>query len=317
MRMPRSLGLFFIIFLLIGVVNAGVVNFNIKPENPVRGDVVTIYGTAGPNEEVRIDISFEKTVPVRNGEYVFSINGVEIPEGKNRFTVTAYGCDDLKVSVKIFFNLIWVTLSSEASNGVATVSKSNVPSGTYDVVIHGKSSRSSVKLKITATGYIKADESGKFSYSYDTSSIPPGKFVVSAGGTTKVITLAESGIAESGSSLGSPSSSGGSLGSSAISTPTPTSTPSETPTLTPALTPTPTYTETPITTPAVTALNQSLTPEQTPVPTRAQVQPTAAGNLTQVNNSKNRSLSVRIPGFELMVAIMSLASVLVYKRLKQ
>lgn len=101
-------------------------------------------------------------------------------------------------------------------------------------MIHGKSSQSVVRLKITATGYIKADEGGKFSYSYKISSIPPGEFVVSVGGITKVVALAES----SASSTPSSSSGGASSVYSVVSTSTPTSTPQATPTAT--LTPAPT-----------------------------------------------------------------------------
>ena len=213
MRLLTTFFIFSFILLIVGtgLAKSEVVDFKIIPENPVKGDVVTIQGTASPNEDVRIDVSFEKVVTVQNGEYLFSVNGVKIPSGKNRFTVTAYGCDNLKVSVKIFF--IWITLSSEANNGVATVSQSNVPSGTYDVTIHGKSGQSTVRLKIVATGYIKADENGKFSYSYETSSIPPGQFTVVAGGMSKTVTLYE--VA-----------------------PTPTYTPTSTPTSSPTSTPT-------------------------------------------------------------------------------
>lgn len=281
---------------------ASVLDFKIQPENPTKGDIVTIYGTADPSEEVKIDISFEKTVPVQSGDYTFSVSGVNIPEGKNRFTVTAYGCDNLKVSVRMFFNLVWITIGSDANNGVATVSQSNVPSGTYDVIIHGKSSQSSVKLKITATGYIKADENGNFRFSYDTSPIPPGDFVVSVGGLTRVVILAGSG--------GSPSPPGGSAGggASVISTPTPN--PIAAPTSTPS--PTPTPMETLIVTPVVTT-----TPNQSPSLEQNSTQ-LPAGNLTQqVNDSKKRSFSVQIPGFELIAAIMSLAFVLASRRMKR
>jgi hypothetical protein len=326
--MIRLLALFFsFLLLLFGVANAKVIDFSIKPENPVKGDVVTIYGTASPNEEVQIDISFEKVVPVKNGEYVFSVNGIKIPDGKNRFTVTAYGCRGLDVSARrqIIGGLYtpWITLSKEATNGVASISQS-VPPGTYDVIIHGKSSQSSVKLKITATGYIKADESGKFSYSYETSSIPPGKFVVSAGGITKVITLAEYSESSS-SSASSSSSSGGGGGATQVSTPTLTPTPTQTSQTPTTITTTLTQIETPVMTPTITTLKQTSKPEQTPTPTRTLVRtPTVVGNLTQqvngtneVNKNKKTSRSTQIPGFEFIVAIISLVmAVFAYKRLK-
>lgn len=82
------------------VADGAVSGFMIVPENPVKGDFMTIYGTADPNEEVRIDISFEKIVSVKNGEYEFSVKGIEILKGENRFTVIAYGCSDLDVSAR-------------------------------------------------------------------------------------------------------------------------------------------------------------------------------------------------------------------------
>ena len=167
--------------------NAEVLDFNINPESPFKGDLVTIYGNASSNEEVRIKISFEKIIPVENGRYIFSISGVKIPEGKNVFSVTAYDCKNLRVGVKLL--LIWITLSSDAKNGIATISQSNVPPGSYDIIIYGESDKNSVKLKITAIGFVKADENGSFSYSYETSSIPAGDFVISAGGISKTVTL--------------------------------------------------------------------------------------------------------------------------------
>ncbi len=185
----------FTIILLSNTAKAGVVELNVMPKNPVRGEDVTISGTASPGEEVRIDITFETTVPVKNGEYEFSISGIKIPEKNNRFTVTAYGCLDLDVSARrvIFGSLYfpaWITLSNDARNGMATISQS-VPVGTYDVVIHGRSDQSSVRLRITATGYITADESGKFTYTYDTSALPLGEFTITAGGISRTVALSE------------------------------------------------------------------------------------------------------------------------------
>ncbi len=171
-NIPIFFALILILFLNLNTADAAVVDFSVTPENPVRGDVITVSGTAEPGEEVRVDITFEKVVEVKDGEYVFSVSKIKIPDGKNRFTVTAYGCIDLDVSARrlIIGSLdlpAWITLSRDASNGVATISQS-VPAGTYDVIIHGRSDGSSVRLEITATGYITADESGRFSYSYDT-----------------------------------------------------------------------------------------------------------------------------------------------------
>lgn len=168
--------------------SATVADLSITPENPVRGDKVILHGNAQPGEKVRVEIFFQKNVTVQNGKYLFPLDNVKIPEEKNKFTVVARGCDNLKVSVKVF--LIWLTISSEAVNNTAKVSRS-APAGTYDILIHGDSREDFVTLEITATAYINADENGEFDFTYDTSSIPAGEFTISAGNITRNIVLRE------------------------------------------------------------------------------------------------------------------------------
>ncbi len=281
------------ILMLTGIANA--LEFHITPKNPVRGQVVTIYGKAKPGQVVRIDVTFERTVRVRNGRYVFSVNGVKIPNCRNVFKVTAYGCEDLKVSVKVFF--IWITLGSNAVNGVATVSRANVPPGTYDVIIHGRAKGKWVRLKITATGFIKADNRGYFKFSYDTSCIPPGTFTVTVNGISRVVRLSERRATQS------PPPAGGVAPAApvAASTPTP-STPKQTPT--PSLTPSP-------------------TPPPTPKPRRTPLRimtPTVKSNVHHQNKTQRpvkqttpkpatptpTPTKKRIPGFGILIALASL-----------
>ncbi len=94
--------------------------------------------------------------------------------------------------------VLWVTKSSEASGDTATVSQSNVPPGTYTIKIDGDAGEgvSEVNLKITAFKGIKADSNGNFSYSYNTTAVPPGNFEVKVGGITKEITLRPKEIEE-------------------------------------------------------------------------------------------------------------------------
>ena len=170
---------------------APVANFAVNPVNPVKGETVTIHGQAQPNENVTIKVSFEKVVPVEDKRYTFFIPKIDIPEIENRFTVTAEGCDGLKVSIKDYAERYphWVTHSSEATGGMAEVSDADIPAVIYDVLIHGKSSEESVRLTITAEGYEKADDTGDFSYTYETASLPPGKFIVQAGNETEAMYL--------------------------------------------------------------------------------------------------------------------------------
>ena len=191
--MKKILFVFLILIIVVVdvVAEAEVANFVVTPQNPVKGEVVTIYGQAQPDENVTIRISFVKLVHVEDKKYTFFVPKLNIPETENRFTVTSEGCDGLKVSVKDYAERYphWVTLSAEAIGGVAEVSKADIPAVLYDVLVHGQSSEESVKLTITAEGYEKADDAGDFSYSYETSSLPLGEFIVQAGNKTETVHL--------------------------------------------------------------------------------------------------------------------------------
>ncbi len=158
---------------------AAVDSWEISPENPTLGDTLRIKGSASPEEEVEIQVSFEKDVQASGGEYEYILEDVKIPDGfNNRFTVQASDARNLNVRVKM---LIWITKSSEASGNIATVTQSSVPPGTYQIKMDGdaKNGDSTVNLKITAVQRIKADSGGDFSYSYNTKAVPPGDFKVS------------------------------------------------------------------------------------------------------------------------------------------
>jgi len=168
---------------------AAVNDWEFSPQEPVSGDILSIKGSASPEEDIDAFVTFEKTVPVSDGEFEYILEGVKIPEGmNNKFTVEATGAKKLNVRVKM---VVWVTKSSEASGDTAVVSQSSVPSGTYQIKIDGDAGEgvSKVKLRITAFQGIKADSNGEFTYSYSTKSIPPGDFDIKVGGITKTVTI--------------------------------------------------------------------------------------------------------------------------------
>lgn len=178
-----------LVLLTISPAAAAVSSWDLSPENPVLGDTLRIKGSASPEEEIEVQVTFEKTAQVSGGEYEYILEGVKIPEGfKNRFTVQASGASDLNVRVKM---LIWVTKSSEASGNTATVTQSSVPPGTYQIKMDGnaRGGASTVNLKITAVQKIEADSDGDFSYSYNTKAVPSGDFEISVGGTKKKVTI--------------------------------------------------------------------------------------------------------------------------------
>lgn len=309
--MNRTFKTLIFILLILAHTNsaAAVTNLNISPENPVKGDTVTLSGSAQPDKEVKIETSFEKKVNVQNSKYEFSLDSVKIPDGKNKFTVIAHGCEDLKVSVKI---LIWLTLSSEAKNGTAKVSRS-APSGTYDIIIHGKSNQDSVYLEIIATGYVKSNENGEFSYSYDTSSIPPGEFKVNAGNVSQTVTLLSEEPTPSSNGGSSGGGGGGGIITTPVDTPTPTPTPTTNSTPTPAnnseTTPTPTNNP---------STSHTQTPEQNTDPHDNKTSmpngiPTKSQNGTEVDTPPYCP-DVITPGFSIILAILTLASIAILRR---
>jgi uncharacterized protein YcnI len=187
----RIISLSFMILALLTISHAAaaVSSWDLSPENPVLGDTLRIKGSASPEEEIEVQVTFEKAAPVYGGKYEYILEGVKIPDGfKNRFTVQASGASDLNVRVKM---LIWVTKSSEASGNTATVTQSSVPPGTYQIKMDGdaKGGASTVDLKITAVQQIEANSDGDFSYSYNTKAVPPGDFEISVGGVKKKVTI--------------------------------------------------------------------------------------------------------------------------------
>jgi len=186
------LSTFLLLFLLISPV-AATVNWQITPSNPFVGDTLSITGTASPGMDVRAEVTFEMNVPVSKGRYQLTLNNLQIPDGKdNLFTVRADGVQNLHVGVT---KLLTFNLNKDATNGVATISQGHVPAWTYDILIDGDAlkGKSSVQLKITASQTLTADSKGKFSFSYDTFSIPTGEFSVKIGNLVKTIELKPKG----------------------------------------------------------------------------------------------------------------------------
>lgn len=205
-----QLSILIAISLLIIVPIAGA--FEISPQSPNVGDKITITGTSTA-DKAPAEVIFVKTVPVEDGNYVYFIDDVVIPDGANKFIVRANDVEDLEVKVKAVF---WLTAAHpSANNGIASYTMSNVPSGTYDIKLKGAANTNSntVDLKISATSEITVNN-GQYSYEYSTSSMPEGEFILKIDGETKVISLG-TGTSSSSSSSSSSGSSGGS-GSGAI-----------------------------------------------------------------------------------------------------
>ncbi len=187
----RFMCLFLVIFALIPFAGATVTDLQISPENPVVGDTITICGTESAASEINAIASFTKVVTPIGGLYEYTVGSVEIPDGSKNFAVTAVGVKDLYVKVKLYGCKLPLTIGKDGSSGTATISQSNVPTGTHNIKILGlaETGVSSVSLKVSATQGIDVGPDGHFEYRYSTGSIPIGDFNINVGGSTKTITL--------------------------------------------------------------------------------------------------------------------------------
>lgn len=275
--------------LLVSLSLASVSTLVITPQRPVQGEIVTITGTASPSEEVPITISFEQVLSVTGGNYQWELSSVEIPAGRNQFTVTARVVNNLIVTL-VFWG-IPITRKVDAANGVAMISQSDVPAGTYDVLISGSSNSNAARISVEAKTFLTADaKNGNFAYSYNTRSIPPGQFVVSVGGITKTIELR--------APAPTPSSTGGTGGGGLPTPSSPAPSVSPTPSPSPPVSPTPT--------PASTA-----TPQPTPIKnhtgTASPIPPHS------MMPSPETTKPSRIPGFELIGGLVALIIISMFK----
>lgn len=183
-------------FLLIGLFvspAAAETDWKISPSNPTVGDTLKIKGTASPGEELIAEVSFAKELTVTEGRYQYLLEKIKIPKGKdNLFTVRGEGVENLNVSVTKLF--LTKKLSSDASDGTATISQGHVPPFTYKVLINGDAlstsdEDSSVKLTVTASQTLKTNSKGKFEFNYHTSSMPAGEYTIKIGDSEKTIEL--------------------------------------------------------------------------------------------------------------------------------
>lgn len=320
-----TLAVLTLVLASISVTSAEVTELNVDPQVVDPGDVITISGRASPDEEVWLSSSFKLSLTVSDGEYDYPLKGVKIPSGENIFVITAENVKNLNVRVKM---LIWWTKSADATNGIATVSQSNLPSGAYDIRIDGDAADSvnSVDLKVTSSIKCTSDSNGDFPkegpLELNTEGVPEGEFLITAGEKEKTVYVGVTPTptptpSPSPSPTPTPSSNGGNGGGNGnggsgapdtASSPTPSPSPTLSPSTSPS--PTPTSTSTPIVTPPSTFTHR-LTPTASPTPASVTPMPSPSSTPTSSQHW--------IPGFEAVFAIAGLLAVayLVLRRKKE
>ncbi|KKG10286.1 hypothetical protein [Methanosarcina sp. 2.H.A.1B.4] len=176
--------------ILIAPASADITSWSLSSENPSVGDIIKISGEAGSKEIIEVSILHEELVPVSGKNYIYQINNLKIPPavrgGKSFFSVNASGendCIEVKdINVRVKKGK-WFSRHADASEGVAEISQSKVPSWmNYFVKIDGNvkgNPKGNVSL-VFESRYeaAKADKKGNFKFSYDTKSLPSGNYTI-------------------------------------------------------------------------------------------------------------------------------------------
>jgi hypothetical protein len=198
------LPLFLLILVLITVTitSAEVTELNVTPQIVHPGDTLLITGKASPNEAVWLRSSFELALTVSDGKYSRAFIGIDFPKGEKDFSVTAENVKNIRASISPipFLGTVEYPLGEpkNATNGIATLSMSFPVTwgiitidiyGTKNVKIYGDAADSATSVTLTTDMSIKvtADSTGNFSLEINTEGVPPGEFLITAGGKEKTV----------------------------------------------------------------------------------------------------------------------------------
>ncbi|MGB2840901.1 MAG: CARDB domain-containing protein [Halobacteriota archaeon] len=196
-----ALLLLILVLITTAVTSAEVTELNVTPEVVLQGETLLVSGKASPGEEVWLNSSFEIALPVSDGEYIGEFNGIDIPAGEKKFSVTAENIKNIRMSIyPIFWQTIEYPLDGplNATNGTATISISFPATWGYitidiygkkNVRVYGDAADSAASVNLTTEMSIKvtADSTGDFSLDINTEGVPPGEFLITAGGIEKTV----------------------------------------------------------------------------------------------------------------------------------
>lgn len=182
-RKANAIGRTIILIFLLTFLSTPVPAF----EAEVTEGSVIVSGQAAPDEPLKFAASFQMQLPVEAGQYQYETS-ISVPQKPNRFTVKVQDVEDLNAGVKMG---IWLTKRFEASGGMATLSQSNIPPGSYKLKLFGQAleGTSSVLVEVTAETEAKADESGDYSLIIDTAGMPGGEYTIIGAGQSKTLRI--------------------------------------------------------------------------------------------------------------------------------
>jgi hypothetical protein len=247
------------------------------------GQTITYQGHGSPGSTVNLEVSATVSTGVSNNHYVMSMKGVNIPSG-SRFSLSASPVSTLAVSGSFSGTGLGSSLQGTVKNNVGSISMSNLPGSSYDIVVSGIANGSNtVSITVHAYQSQNVGSDGTFTASIGTSGFPAAVYSVKQNGAEVAKIY---------------------LGVQAPATPTPTATPTPSPTAPPngTITPTPIITPSPT---AVIVISVTPTPQpsggsflgiQLPSLNLFGSSPSATAQPTGIINGSGTSESTDLPG---------------------
>lgn len=149
------------------------------------GDTITYHGQGTPGATVSLEVAASNSVSVSGDSYSDSLNGINIPAGENRLSLTVSPVETMNVTGKPSWRTgDGVNQAGSVSGNTGTYTFNNAPSGSYDVGVSGipASGASSVSITVTVSQPVSVGSDGSYNASIDTSGLPAGTYSVKQDG---------------------------------------------------------------------------------------------------------------------------------------
>jgi hypothetical protein len=195
-RTRRVKGLMLTALLLVALIStaSGEAVLTITPNDVTPGTEVTVTGTGfNASENVTISTTVTCHKPVVEGRCECYLEHFEVPQETDLNLIVRKVDDNVTLYAKVL--LFWLTIGPDtpgtgflfaydAGSKTSTVSRNNVPTGTYSVDVIGDAAAGEVNCTMitTAIMQITADGSGNFTKRVSTGGVPICNFTINATG---------------------------------------------------------------------------------------------------------------------------------------
>ncbi len=148
------------------------------------GDTITYHGEGPVNSDVTLEVSSSTSIGVSGGSYSSSLNGINIPSGSNRFSISVSPVQTMHIAGGPSWLGSVASVDGSVSGTTGSYSISNVPAGSYNIRVYGTPANgaSSVTMTVTASAPQHVGADGHYTASISTAGLPPGVYTVRQNG---------------------------------------------------------------------------------------------------------------------------------------